>query len=299
MLDMTKLSMAPVHAIYPVAHEWLRGIVTDDSVDVAYSPVLTEQSFEPGDQELREVWPEGAQLCWFGGPAAAPLDRWPRNADGEPLAHVVALDLAMVDGTAHRNDKATWPDLREGLPKIGVLEVFHDLQSFGFEAEDKSNGGWVVRWVPEPDRSVLVDAPTDLDTPTEVCQVALTMRGYSIPGVHNFVGSGRRLFDQVEKAGSDLQRTWMYQRQIGNAPEPLPYSHVYGHPDRNQAVAVEVLEQVLPLESEDRYRLILDIESWTFLAGWFGDAGNLEVWMRQSDLDAQRFSEAWCLIRTD
>lgn len=296
---MTKLSMAPVHAIYPVAHEWLRGIVTDDSVDVAYSPVLTEQSFEPGDQELREVWPEGAQLCWFGGPAAAPLDRWPRNADGEPLAHVVALDLAMVDGTAHRNDKATWPDLREGLPKIGVLEVFHDLQSFGFEAEDKSNGGWVVRWVPEPDRSVLVDAPTDLDTPTEVCQVALTMRGYSIPGVHNFVVSGRRLFDQVEKAGSDLQRTWMSQRQIGNAPEPLPYSHVYGHPDRNQAVAVEVLEQVLPLESEDRYRLILDIESWTFLAGWFGDAGNLEVWMRQSDLDAQRFSKAWCLIRTD
>lgn len=299
MLDMTKLSTAPVHAIYPVAHDWLRGIVTDDSVDGAYSPLLTEQSFEPGDQELREVWPEGAQLCWFGVPAAAPLDRRPRNGDGEPLAHVVALDLAMVDGTAHRNDKATWPDLREGLPNTGVLEAFHDLRSFGFEAEDKSNGGWVVRWVPEPDRSVLADAPTDLDTPTEVCQAVLTMRGYTMPGGHNFAGSGRRLFDQVEKAGSHLQRTWMHQRQIGNAPDPLPYSHVYGHPDRNQAVAVEVLEQVLPLGSEDRYRLIVDIEGRTFLAGWFGDAGNLEVWMRQSDLDAQRFSEAWCLIRTD
>jgi len=281
MVDMSKFSMAPVHAPYPAAHEWLRSIVTDVSVDVAYSPVITAQSFETGDQELREVWTEGAQLCWFGGPAAAPLERWPRNGTGEPLAHVIALDLAMVDGTAHRN------------------EVFHDLQSFGFEAEDKANGGWLVRWVPEPDRSVLVDAPTDLKKPNEVCQVALTMRGYSIPGAHNFVDSDQKLFNQVEKAGSDLQRTWMHQRQVNDTLEPIPYGHVSGHPDRNQALAVEVLEQVLPLNADDQYRLILDIESWTFLEGWFGNVGNLEVWMRQSDLDAQRFSEAWCLIRTD
>jgi hypothetical protein len=43
----------------------------------------------------------------------------------------------------------------------------------------------------------------------------------------------------------------------------------------------------------------LDIESWTFLEGWFGDAGNLEVWMQQSDLDTQNFAAAGCLIRTD
>jgi hypothetical protein len=299
MVDMSKFSMAPVHAPYPAAHEWLRNIAKGDSVDVAYAPVITEQSFEPGDQELREVWPEGAHLGWFGGPAAAPLEGWPRNSNGEPLAHVIALDLAMVDGTAHPDDKATWPDLREGLPKTGVLEVFHDLQSFGFEAEDKPNGGWVVRWIPEPDRSVLIDAPTDLDTPSEVCQVALTMPGYTIPGAHNYVDSDKKLFKQVEKAGSDLQRTWMHQRQITDLSEPIPYSHVYGHPDRNRALAVGVLENVLPLDDGDQYRLILDIESWTFLEGWFGDAGNLEVWMRQSDLDAQRFSEAWCLIRTD
>ena len=49
----------------------------------------------------------------------------------------------------------------------------------------------------------------------------------------------------------------------------------------------------------DEYRLILDIESWPFLDGWFGDAGNLEVWMRQSDLDTKNFAAAWCLIRSD
>lgn len=292
-------STPPVHAPYPAANAWLRGIATDDSLDVAYSPVITEQSFEPGEAELREVWPEGAQLCWFGGPAAAPLDTWPRNAAGEALAHVVALDLAMVDQTAHRLDKASWPNLREGLPTSGVLEVFHDLLSFGFDAQEKAGGAWLVRWLPSPDRSVFAEPPADLDTPTEVCQVALTLRGYTIPGAHNFVGAPAKLFDQVNTAGTALQRTWMHQRQLSDTDMVLPYSHVYGNPDRNQAVAFEVLGQVLPLGSGDEYRLILDLESWTFLQGWFGDAGNLEVWMRQSDLEAQNFDAAWCLIRTD
>jgi len=35
------------------------------------------------------------------------------------------------------------------------------------------------------------------------------------------------------------------------------------------------------------------------ILGWFGDAGSLEVWMRQSDLNARVFGKAWCLIRTD
>jgi hypothetical protein len=49
----------------------------------------------------------------------------------------------------------------------------------------------------------------------------------------------------------------------------------------------------------DEHRLVLDLESWTALEGWFGDAGSLEVWMRGSDLESRRFDHAWCLIRTD
>ena len=61
-----------------------------------------------------------------------------------------------------------------------------------------------------------------------------------------------------------------------------------------------LLDKVLPLSVPgDEHRLVLDLESWTALKGWFGDAGNLEVWMRGSDLESRRFDHAWCLIRTD
>lgn len=80
-------------------------------------------------------------------------------------------------------------------------------------------------------------------------------------------------------------------------PEPgarLPtsgYLEVFHH---------DVLQQVRPLKDEtDSYVLVLSIESWTHLDGWFGDAGSFEVWMRASDLESQRFEEAWCMIRTD
>ncbi|MDT1847563.1 DUF1963 domain-containing protein, partial [Acinetobacter baumannii] len=45
--------------------------------------------------------------------------------------------------------------------------------------------------------------------------------------------------------------------------------------------------------------LLAEIESWTTLNGWFGDASSLEIWMRRDDLRARRFSECWCIIRTD
>ncbi len=76
--------------------------------------------------------------------------------------------------------------------------------------------------------------------------------------------------------------------------------HAYGHSRTGRGAVREVLNDVLPLrEPGDAHRLLFDIESWTHLCGWFGDAAPLEVWMRQSDLAARRFDEAWCLTRTD
>lgn len=57
---------------------------------------------------------------------------------------------------------------------------------------------------------------------------------------------------------------------------------------------------MLPLSvAGDEHSLVLDLESWTAQEGWFGDAGSLEVWMRDSDLQSRRFDHAWWLIRTD
>ncbi|WP_408648222.1 DUF1963 domain-containing protein [Varibaculum timonense] len=60
-----------------------------------------------------------------------------------------------------------------------------------------------------------------------------------------------------------------------------------------------MLNAVLPISDSDTHVLLATVESWTTLNGWFSDAGNLEVWIRQSDLKKLDFSHVWCLIRTD
>lgn len=299
-----KTPAAPIHGPYGQVEKWL---VAADAVellpDAVYSPVFSEQSFEPGEAELRDVWPDGVWISWFGGPAVSPLPAWPRRRDGKPLAHVAAIHLGDLNATTDAVGKSGWPagQLREGLPVEGVLEVFHDLESFGYEPEEGTADGWHVRWVPEPDRTALVEAPADGDLPSEVCQLVLSTPGFTLPAAADAVSGPSARFERADALETSLQRGWLSQRTEGSAKgTPIPFSHAYGHGHHGWiAAAVEVLPNVLPLEPGDEYRLVLDIESWTALEGWFGDAGNLEVWMRESDLRERAFDRAWCLIRTD
>ncbi|NPC97532.1 DUF1963 domain-containing protein [Nocardioides sp. zg-DK7169] len=60
---------------------------------------------------------------WFAGRPLAPAgEEWPRRADGTPLAHVVQVDL-----------DDDWEMMRPeiGLPPRGLLQVFHDLETYG------------------------------------------------------------------------------------------------------------------------------------------------------------------------
>lgn len=291
--------MAPINAAWPTVEEWLTQWPFDITFlrdDVAWSPVFTAQSFSPGRSELDELWTTGGEVSWLGGPAILPLPEWPRRRDGRPLAHVTAVALTDVDGAALPEEKEAFPDHREGLPTSGALEVFHDLETYGYEAADGSIGGWLVRWVPEPDRSGFAEAPADLATPTEVAQSGLFLRGWTLPSTTDFVGSER--FDAAEALGEAYQRAWLFQQTRSTDGWPVPVTHVYGHSQAGRAEALRVLAEVLPLEAGDSHRLILDIESWTHLDQWFGDAAPLEVWMRESDLTARRFDRAWCMIRT-
>ncbi|WP_240898803.1 DUF1963 domain-containing protein [Kocuria sediminis] len=90
----------------------------------------------------------------------------------------------------------------------------------------------------------------------------------------------------------------MVLRTGSKSGQPIPVSHLYGHRQAGGINARAVLARVLPLEQPgDEHRLVIDLESWTGLAGWFGDTGHLEVWMRGSDLHARDFHAAWCLLR--
>lgn len=301
-----KIPEAPIHGPYGQVEKWLKAAGAGELLqDAVYSPVFSEQSFEPGEPsetELRELWPEGRWVCWLGGPAVGPLQEWPRRADGRALAHVATIHLGDLDATTDAAGKAGWPtpQLREGLPTEGVLEVFHDLESFGYDPAEGEARGWQVRWVKTPDHSVLVDSPEDLDTPTDVCQLCLPLPGFTLPSANDAASGPGDRFELVEALELSLQNGWFAQRTGSPKGIPIPFTHAYGHGHRGRITAVEeVLPSVLPLEPGDEYRLILDIESWTALAGWFGDAGNLEVWIRESDLRARAFDRTWCLIRTD
>jgi len=307
-------SFPPIHGTYPATLDWLHeqgGERWQD--DLRYSPAFSEQGFGPGDAELREVWPTGAQVCWLGGPAVD-VGAWPHAADGTPLTHVVTIDLAGLDGAIDRAGKATWPaqQLQEGLPRAGILQVFHDLRTFGYDPGDRAQGAWAVIVTEDPAyptggqahdpadrRPALVAVPGPGNTPSQVCQLALPFSSIALPSPLDISPEKPGDFDRLEELTEALQRAWMTQRGLGGE-YAIPTTHAYGYSSRgHHAATLDVLPGVLPLTEGDEYRILLEIEGWTVLEGWFGDAGSLEVWMRQSDLDAGAFENAWCLIRTD
>lgn len=313
-MTLSPESFPPIHGTYPAALDWLReqdGTQWQDRL--LYSPTFSEQSFEPGEEELRDVWPTGAQVCWFGGPTVD-VGAWPHAADGTPLSHVATIDLAGLDGDIDRAGKATWPagQLQEGLPRMGILQVFHDLRTFGYDPGDQARGAWavIVTQVPayptggqshDPTgtRPALIEAPGPGNTPHQVCQLALPFSSFALPSPLDLSPQNAGDVDRLEELTQALQRAWITQRGIGG-DYAIPTTHAYGYSSRGHHTAtLDILPEVLPLTGGDEYRLILEIEGWTVLEGWFGDAGSLEVWMRQSDLDAGAFEKAWCLIRTD
>lgn len=270
-----------------------------------YSVGFVDQ-YEPGVDAITTEREDGGELSWFGGPAIAPLHEWPRNRGGEPLAHVATLFLPEIEQMmgSEDDDESEWPESAARLPTSGYLEVFHHLQTFG-NPEDDQSGGWLVRHVtveedgPFPE---LVEPPDDLDTPTEVCQAVWALGLFSVPRAADYVEHAATTFSLVENVQTELYAAWEFQRTAGgrvSAPV-FPFTHLYGHSDSGSRYAHDVLRRVRPLsEDGDSYTLLLSVDGWTIFDEWFGDAGNFEVWMRESDLRDRRFDEAWCMIRTD
>ena len=291
--------LAPITMTWAAVSPWLRDLPVDASFlaeDIAWSPVFTPQSFHAGRREVEQYWGPGATVTWLGGPAVPPLEAWPRRADGAPLAHVMSVVLADLEWD--EDARRAWPEHRGGLPEDGVLEVFHDLETYGFGSGDRDVGAWLVRWVAEPDTSGLVDPPADLTTPSDACQAGMFLPGWSTRSPMDVAYGADGRFEAAQLVTAEFQRAWAFQR-AGHAhggPE-VPVTHVYGHSQEGTAEALRVLRSVLPVEDGDEHRLVLDIEGWTTLDGWFGDGGTLEVWMRASDLGQRRFDRAWCLIR--
>ncbi|GAB3271608.1 hypothetical protein GCM10027586_21100 [Kineococcus gypseus] len=308
---------APVNAPFTALQDWAAGQPHDLAFltrDAAWSPTFSEQSFPAGIAEVHQLWSTGADLSWLGGPALRPSATspaaahseaasseaaWPRSSAGTALSHVITIALADAHRAGDAETKAGWPQHAEGLPTTGALEVFHDLSTFGTDPADGDSAAWLVRWLPEPDRSAFATEPDDLDTPGSVCQAGLFQPGWSTPSPEDLLHAPEEQFAAAEALTGEYRRAWMLQRALPSSEYLLPTTHLYGHSQHGTDLALTTLREALPLQSDDSHRLVLEVESWTHLNGWFGDAGTLQVWMRRSDLHARRFDAAWCMIRTD
>lgn len=233
---------APIHSMFPEVAAWLTQRGAEGlAPDLQYSAVFSEQSLEPGTQELAEFWETGAWISWLGGPAVDP-GGWPCNAEGRPLAHVATFHLGGVDAL-HVESRRAWPQeqIQEGLPTEGVLQVFHDLQTYGYGLEDSQARGWLVQWLPGPEqdasRRPLVRPPEDVEVPSEVCQPGLFMPGFTLPSSLEHRDDQAHSFEQHDELVEELAGSWQVQRGLEPTPGwTIPFTHVYGHSSSGSAV---------------------------------------------------------------
>lgn len=186
-----------------------------------------------------------------------------------------------------------------GLPE-GFLEIYHDLETYGSESEDVKNAGWLVRYIPSA-RGLNLVRPSNIPDPIsgDECQPGLLMPGFTLPAYPDVASAGGVTFEAWEHCIENLQSCWQEQRFGEKTDSAVPFTHLGGHSWNGKTGFDELLRVVLPISDFDTHVLLATVESWTALNGWFSDAGNLEVWIRQSDLEKLDFSRAWCLIRTD
>ena len=261
-----------------------------------------------GSIKKRDLFDEDyAYSCsWFAGSPVVEEDQeWPAAEDGFPYVHVVQADLGFMRGDFGGAERI-FDDL--GIPDSGVLQVFHDLETYGWDADEEP--GWCVRWVENPTK-LLDPPPMDRDGYRKPRLIEAST-AISIPPVEVFAGEGEswERYHQVAMRVEDQLRSPLSQGKFKEDKRPtawesdhvpeFPTSRIGGfgyHPLTDEIE--EVLLKALPLSSaKDEYFLLFDVAGVRHLDGWFGDCGHLQVWIRSSDLKKRNFDDVWCIIRT-
>jgi len=230
-----------------------------------------------------------------------------------PLTHVAHLKL--LDLPADTTELS-------GIPTPGLLEIFHDLTTYG-DVDDLGSSAWLVRWTPAEDGAEMealdaappVDPPLDLDPdhtiPAVACQADLAP---TIPSPLDLGDVDEETWERYDRVHDLLERN-MYLRNAlfapgvdhGDSPwgvrqvtlEPMSRLGGYGYNERNSDYEA-ILHEVLPLVGGDHHVMLADIIPATFTdADWFHGQRHLQIWIRASDLEARRFDCTWSFIRTD
>lgn len=292
---------------------------TADQMPIRAALTLAPVDVEPPDEGL-PPW-----LTWFGGhPLTLTADpgEWPRTSAGRPLHHVLQVDLA----SEKLNLRAELFNLT-GLPSEGILQLFHDLETYG-NPEDQGSGAWHLRWVehdPEDDDDLELQAPpSDVPVlgdddyrepmPLTLLNTAIVATVPSVLDVRDHLSETEqdrymRLEEWLEMRTDDLNvlapgpiehdrpSPWDEDFEPDDSPSRLGgFGFVEENPDMGEA-----LEAGLPLSEGDHHVLLVELNTAQLGApvDWFHGLRPLQVWIRATDLAARDFNQVWCLIRTD
>ncbi|WP_166392188.1 DUF1963 domain-containing protein [Nocardioides ochotonae] len=245
---------------------------------------------------------------WFGGRPLAPAgEEWPRRADGTPLAHVVQVDL---------NDD--WEMMRPeiGLPSRGLLQVFHDLETYG-NPEDAGDVAWRVRWFDTDDFDGFAPTARPDDLPIPACTGPLAARPSpmaTVPSVLDLHHPDQDTWDRYKRIQTWLENyPYTHNRLMapdlaatsspwgGDPSRLVPVSRLcgYGYNEFNPDYQ-KILDAQLPLSVGDEHVMFADINPGQFTdEDWFHGQRHLQIWMRRSDLAERRFDDCWAFIRLD
>lgn len=293
---MKKLQ-APIHADDSLITEWIASY----KLSLQYVPatLLCEDNLPTSITELEDLWLDGACVSWFGGPATS-AEPWPHRGDGTPLAHIASISLeTLIGSTAFGpGDTPARKPPEPLLPHEGLLEIFHDLETYGYESGDGQKGAWHLRYLAGSPRTTFEDNQDAQERlPKPYFQHVIPYGGFTLPSAYD-LELGRAEYERYEQVLEDYNLSWLTQRGTQNPHYEIPTSHVYGHSSRGLKPVSEFLASNLVCSPSDLV-LLAEFESWVCFPGWFGDAGSLEVWITRQDLEKGRFSRGWCLIRTD
>jgi len=229
--------------------------------------VPSDAAVDRGDSKL------GGEPDLPGGTA------WPTSA-GRPLAFLGQVRLSAVPAAVRGS---------LSLPPEGLLSFFYDAlgQPRGLEPADRG-GACVCLW-PQIERLARVAPPPGLAAQGRFREVRLRLlEELRLPGV------GSPAFDALglEPAAVDA-----YLRALdayAGVREDAAHS-LGGHALPIQGAMEEDLAPALR-EAGD-WRLLLQLDSDERMGATWGDGGRLFFWLREDDLRALRFDQAWCILQ--
>jgi uncharacterized protein YwqG len=241
----------------------------------------------------------GAHSRLGGMPSVPAGFEWPRWTDA-PLSFIGQLRLA---------DLAPFAAAKP-LPSTGVLSFFYAAEqgTWGFDPADR--GSARVFWFPDESALTSVSAPRELAEEARFTPVSLVFEErLTLPVFDSLAVEALALSSEEADAYAE------FVEESGFMPLDGMQHQVLGHPRPIQSEMQTECQLVTNglfcgdptgyndpraaalREGARDWRLLFQVDSEESAGMMWGDAGMLYYWIRDEDLRARRFDEAWMILQ--